>query len=653
MGPFGRTETMENAWVLSWISHQVVANPSELFSAGVFYPLPRALTFSEHLTVPGLIALPLLRITDDLVLTYNLILFFAIFSSALAMYSLAVSLTGNPTSALLAGLFYAFIPYRFDQLHLLQLQLYLFLPLMMACLLRFLRSGNRRWTWGIGGFFVLQYLSGFYLAVMAAASMSISLATLVPGASRPRREIVTLITVIVLAVVLVLPFTLPYLETQRTFGPDWDLDSIETVSAGVGSYLVSSSLLYRSLGRLWLDGDPTDRLFPGVTLFTLGAFGFGILLARRGGFARPWSTVSCYSLILLAGVVLSLGPKTPIYVLLHEHIVYFRGLRNVSWFGLLLFFSLSVFSSFALTWLFDRLGSESRRNKVAVAIGFFFLIESARVPLECKPLHDAPPAAYAWLADQARAGTIVELPYQSRQAERLFHARHHAFRPSLGGAGLHAPISHQWMEVLLRRFPSADSVYLLMSLDVKYIVIHLDSYAPRDLLRLLNDLARDRHTVYPVRDFGNTLIFGLAPELSSPPGGSGRSLVEKVLPSEILEQDSRDTASHTSEHELRLDSKSLISTLRLHYGPRPRAPAVRIQLQVIDDDTVGESVRVTPPDWPALTELIMGLLENPQDGTQVFRFAPIEAERLRIRLEGSGTSPEISRIEILGSPNPN
>jgi hypothetical protein len=49
----------------------------------------------------------------------------------------------------------------------------------------------------------------------------------------------------------------------------------------------------------------------------------------------------------------------------------------------------------------------------------------------------------------------------------------------------------------------------------------------------------------------------------------------------------------------------------------------------------------------------MGLLENPQDGTQVFRFAPIEAERLRIRLEGSSTPPEISRIEILGSPNPN
>jgi hypothetical protein len=62
---------------------------------------------------------------------------------------------------------------------------------------------------------------------------------------------------------------------------------------------------------------------------------------------------------------------------------------------------------------------------------------------------------------------------------------------------------------------------------------------------------------------------------------------------------------------------------------------------------------VTPPDWPALTELIMGILENPQDPAQVFRFAPIQAERFRIRLQGSSTPPEISGLEVLGSPSPN
>jgi hypothetical protein len=646
---------MENAWIVSWVSHQVMTHPSRLFDAGVYHPLPRGLTFSEHLIIPGLIALPLLRLTDDLVLTYNLILFFAMFSAALAMYLLTVSLTENRPAALLSGLFYSFAAYRLERLDLLQLQLYLFLPLMLACLHRFLRTGERRWVWGFGGFLVLQVLSGSYLAVMATASVAIALPTLLPGASCSRREIVDLVTVLVVSVLLVFPFTLPYLQTERSHRTEWDIESIEAVSANVDSYLASSSRLYRSLGRLWSNMDPADFLFPGATLLLLGALGTGILLTRRGGFPRPWSTVSCYGLILVVGVLLSLGPKTPMYVFLHEHIDLLRGLRNVTWFAFLMFFSLSVLSGFALTWMFRGSTFKARQNRFGAAIAVFFFIESARIPLEVAPLRDEPPSVYAWLADQPRSGTIVELPYRPRQTERLFYARHHGFRPSLGGVSQNAPASHQLLEVLLRRFPSPDSVCLLRRVDVRYIIIHLKSYPPSDLLGLLNRLARDRQALFPLSDFGDTLVYGLTPAQSPSPDRSGPTVAHKTLSCKILELDSRGRPPDTpeAEFEIRLDTKSQVSGLRLHYGPMPRIPTERVRLQVVDDETVSAPMSLTPPHWPALTELITGLLDNPQDATQFLRFHPIEAERFRIHLEGSSGAPVISGIEVLGSSNSN
>jgi hypothetical protein len=656
-GPFGQPEALENAWALSWVSHQLLRNPPALFSAGTFHPLPNALAFSEHLFVPSLIALPLLALTNDLVLTSNVVLLIAVFSSALGMYLLTANLTGSRLAAILAGLFYAFIPYRFARLHLLQLQLYALLPLVLVCLDRFLRTGNRRWLWGFGSFLALQALSGSYLAATAAVAVLIALLTLVPGRSRSGRELIALAAALALAVTVVYPFMHPYLETHRTMQTEWDLDSIESLSAGPATFLASPSRLYRALGKLWLRGNPRDFLFPGVTLLVLGALGTAVLLARRGGFSRPWSNVSCYGLILVAGVVLSFGPKTPIYVFLYEHIVFFRGLGNVTRFGFLLFLSLCVLSGFALAWLFETPVVKQRRKQVAAVIAAFFLIESTTAPAGIEPLRDHPPEVYTWLARQTQGGAIVELPYHARQTRHLFWARHYGFRPSLGGVSHFVPVSHQWIEVLLERFPSADSVALLKKLDASYVIVHLDSYTPPDLLHLLNGLARYRHALLPVRDFGTELVFELRRDDATdrPSPGPTQAVTKLATVSVTPGRDSGDPQPRTQDTqlEIRLTSMSRVSGLRILYGPNPRNPAERIEIQVLEDDSARELTWATPPDWPALTELIAGLLDNPLDGAQVLRFDPLEMKRFQVRLESPDGRPGVSAIEVLGSSSPN
>ena len=47
-----------NAWAVSWISQQLVSNPSELFSANMYFPTEQSLAYTEPLIVPGILGAP-------------------------------------------------------------------------------------------------------------------------------------------------------------------------------------------------------------------------------------------------------------------------------------------------------------------------------------------------------------------------------------------------------------------------------------------------------------------------------------------------------------------------------------------------------------------------------------------------------------------
>ena len=244
------------------------------------------------------------------------------------------------------------------------------------------------------------------------------------------------------------------------------------LSATPKAYLASSSHLYRTLSEaVTTEAERTDYLFPGLTLLVLGVAGLVTLLKdparRRIGI--------CYAGILVAGMVLSFGPSTPLYPFLYEHVVFFRGLRALTRFGLLPLLSLSVFSAFALAWLFEGSGRLHRRKAACAAIGLFFAFESNALPYRLAPHRDEPPEVYAWLRDHAKPGPIVELPFKVVDTRYMFWARHHDFRPTLNGDSGFIPMSHQWMKIALSRFPSPDAIALVRRLSVRYVVLHLGS----------------------------------------------------------------------------------------------------------------------------------------------------------------------------------
>jgi hypothetical protein len=641
-----------NAWAMSWVAHQLVSDPLDLFNANTFYPMPRSLAFSEHLTVQGVLAIPLLALTNDLVLTNNLITLFAMFASALGMYLLVFSLTRSHLAALLGGLFFSFAPFRFNRLPHIQVQLYAFIPLSLAALHRYVDTRRPRWLALGATAFVLQALSGTYLGAIASVALGIALVSLIPFARFSPRELVHVgLSLAAIAVALV-PFTLPYLWVHRELGVEWDLGGLGGLSATPQAYLASSSHLYRAVSEaLTSETGRTDYLFPGLTLAVLGVAGLVRLLGdptrRRLG--------SCYAAILVTGVVLSLGPATPVYPFLYEHVVFFRGLRALTRFGLLPLLSLSVLSSFALAWLFE--DSRLQRRKTACAlIALFFIVESTSLPYQLETHRDEPPAVYAWLKDQAKPGPFVELPFKVVDTRYMFWARHHGFRPTLNGDSGFIPMSHQWMKVALSRFPSPDSAALLRRLSVRYVILHLGAFRAGALPRLLSGLEDSRAALLPIRDFGNQTVYEVLPGPMQDEGASVAGLTRlsgssaSALAFDGDVQKSWDGPSPVVEIDVELEATSRVEGLRFHYGPVPSTPISNVEVLIAHDDGF-RAHTATRADWPAVAELVFGLLETPLDGTQTLRLDPMETGRFRLRLRGlDGRRPDVTEIELFGSP---
>ncbi len=640
-----------NAWAMSWVAHQVAHDPLSLFEANTFHPLPHSLAYSEHLAVLGILALPLLRVTNDLVLTNNLLLLVSMWATAVAMYVLARALTRNHLASLLAGLFFSFASFRFNRLPHIQMQLYAFLPLLLACWHRYVEGRRPRDLILMGSFFVLQALSGTYLGAISAVALAAALFTLAPFSGLSRRELLGVVLVLTVAAGVLAPFAAPYLWVHRELGVEWDLPGVGSLSATPSSYLASSSHLYRSLSEhLLRDQPPTDYLFPGVGLSALALAG-AVVLAMTPGRRR---ILLCYSLVLVLGFLISLGPKTPLYPFLYEHLVFFRGLRALTRFGLLPLLSMTCFAAAALSWLFEARGL-ARPKLAAAGIALFFAAESTALPYRLEPWTDEPPEVYRWLAE-AKPGPIAELPFKVIDTQYMFFARHHGFRPMLNGDSGFVPMSHQWIRNALARFPSPDAIALLRRLKVRYVVLHLGAFREGALLRLLGGMEKHRSDLVPVRDFGRDLVFEVVPEqnpeAAPPPPILARVNASGSVPG-LFDRDTSTAVSLPGQDStvvLELPAGARLAGLKLHYGAAPSVPVDRVEI-LRELDTGLEIVWTTKPNWPALTELISGLLENPRDGTQTIYLDPesaLASGRLELRLYGLDSEPPaLTEIELL------
>ena len=116
-------------------------------------------------------AAPLIWSGVSPVTTYNVVLLLSIALSGWAMWRYAFYLTGNHGASILAGIVFAFVPYRFDHMHHLELQATIFLPLTLLYFERTLETGSRRDATLMMASFVAQVFSCIYYSIFLATAL--------------------------------------------------------------------------------------------------------------------------------------------------------------------------------------------------------------------------------------------------------------------------------------------------------------------------------------------------------------------------------------------------------------------------------------------------------------------------------------------------
>jgi hypothetical protein len=422
-------DSLLNAWALAWDWRALTGHPLELFNANAFYPAQNSLAFSEHLLVPALLAGPVLAAAGNPILAHNLVLLLSFPLSGLGAYLLARRLSGSFWAAALAGLFFAFCPYRTLQITRLQIEAVMWAPFAFWLLHRWLDSGAWRDLAGLGLFFLLLALSSGYWAVYGGLALGLALAwgLACQGRWASGRRWAQLALGGAAVGLLLAPFAAPYLAAHAAMGFQRGLEAVRLYSADAVSWLAAPPGLV--LWGPWLGplGRHEAYLFPGLIALALAAA--GVAWFRGGGRPSPrW----LYLVLAALGLLMSLGPEITVggvelgagpYRFFYEHAPGFAGLRTAARWGMLFQLFLAVLAGLGLAALLGRVRPAWGRALLVGLAALGLLVELFPGPTPHagpQPVPGSLPPYTTWLARQTGPGAVLHLPLDSPRQDHYF-----------------------------------------------------------------------------------------------------------------------------------------------------------------------------------------------------------------------------------------
>lgn len=479
-------------WRLGWVAHALVRSPLELFDANIFYPERHTLAYSDAMLLPGSVLAPLFWAGMNPVAIYNLSLFAAFTLSGVATFVLARDLTGNTTAAFVAGVIYAFSPYRFAHYMHFELQMVFWIPLALLMIHKIFSSGRVRDGLLLGTVVGCQLLCSIYSGIFLSTYCAFFAPCLLmaTGARRWRTVVLPFVAGGIIAAAFALPYASAYSSAANTVGTR-TLEDVQRYSASLTHYM-SAPHMNRLYGwtaitdPIWAD---EMNLFPGVT---------AVGLALLGIFGGRSHVRFAYLAALIFAIAMTSGANGFVYPWLFEHVSLFRGLRSPARFDILVVLSQAVLGAYGLAYLLDRIESGKRRRIVGGVIVSLLLVEFASAP-SVSPA-PGPSRVDDYLAHKPPS-VIIELPLMSNRATwgsvdflYMYQGIPH-FQNMVNGYSGYAPASYYRMRQDMDSFPDDRSIESLRDLGVDYVVVRGALLEPWEAavileqLRLRNDLS--------------------------------------------------------------------------------------------------------------------------------------------------------------------
>ena len=295
-----------NAWTMWWDYHQTFHDPLNLFHANIFYPYRYTLAFSEHDYGIALFFFPLFALGLRPLTIHGLAVLLGFAFCGYGTFRLARTVTGSTGAAWVAGITFAFIPYRFGQLPHVNYLFACWIPILLEALVLFLRERSRKRAVWLGLAFFMNGLTCIHWFVLTLIPLALSAIVLISSyrawrdLSLWRRSLVA----IVIAGAGLIPFLIPYARAAELYGfvrnpAETLFYSAKPIDWLVGEYRNS---IWKNLNAVVRMGE--RALFPGLMplLLTLAA----VFLVKPTRKVEPRiSTIGIFKIVLDLTAVVS------------------------------------------------------------------------------------------------------------------------------------------------------------------------------------------------------------------------------------------------------------------------------------------------------------------------------------------------------------
>jgi len=469
-----------STWRVAWIAHQIVRDPLHLFDGNIFYPERLTLTYSDPVIVEGLMGAPFLWLGAHQLTVYTLLLLSGFALSGVTMYFLVRRLTGRRDAAVVGGVIFAVCPYRFEHYSHLELQMAMWMPLVLIGLHRTMVTGRVRDGLLTGLSVAAQTLSSLYYGCYLAVYLVPVTFVLWLARGRPIAPLRALAAGAVVAAMLTAPVAVQYARNRSMLGERPDF-AVAEYSATPGDYFEPHprSRMYVAWST---DGKPERQFFPGFAPMVLSAVALWpplnvVRLAYAGGLA-----------IAVDG---SFGFNGMTFHWLRDWIPPFRGLRVPARFAMIVSMTLAILASFGAATMFRR-WSKWRVPLVACVLATVAIEPMPRLELE--PVWSSPPDIYDTLSKTSPV-VLAELPVGTNEwgvhfdATYIYFSTFHWQRLVNGNSGFFPPSYEEFMD-RVRHFPTDRSIEYLRSRGVEYFTLHGEFMSDRQYRRAVRDLRR-------------------------------------------------------------------------------------------------------------------------------------------------------------------
>ncbi len=506
-----------NTWILAWVDHALLTDPLNLFNANIFYPLPNTLAYSEHLFSTALIALPIQLLTGEPIVAYNLSLLLTFPLAAFGMYLLLLRWTRHRGAAFIAGLIFAFAPYRFAAIAHLQLLTFQWLPYTLLFLdiiltppdstrppfgriqplnqpsppLRSTLSTLRfpaRYYLALLLLLLLQLLASWYLALYTLLILIIYLLVSLLTRRCNRASLPWLILTLLVSLGLIVPFALPYLPLLDQLRQARPLSLALSLAAYPTDFAAAAPFnrLFGPLTAIFRGRSgftEENTLFLGLItpVLALIALSYGLLrvaysvqksrCSPRPALRSPLHVLRSTLIIVLfltALLAILLTFPTP-YALLASLFPPSTIVRVPPRWIIPALCALAALAAFGYLSLNSKL--KIQHSTLLLIVSLVLIVESLSIPLPLAQMENRSTLnpAYYWLADQTDPFALVELPLHSAPAPEFpevkrLYASTLGWWPLVNGYSGYTPPRQPKLAETLANFPDQASVAALQAI---------------------------------------------------------------------------------------------------------------------------------------------------------------------------------------------